>query len=130
MDEDDDEAMASKLSEVATASIDWAARNGVAFGHRKTEAAIFRRKKTTPMVTVKVGANTVPFNKEATRLLRIWLDSQLTLKDHHAIWLKDGKKAMARLHRLAGQVELSPANYRKDMTTCIQPVAMFGSELR
>jgi len=121
--------MASKLSEAAAASIDWAARNGVAFDHRKTEAAIFRRKKTTPMATVKVGASTVLFNKEAARLLGIWLDSQLTLKDHHAIRLKDGEKAMARLRRLAGQMGLSPANCRKVMTAYIQPVAMFGSEL-
>jgi len=61
--------MASKLSEAAAASIDWAARNGVAFAHRKTEAAIFRRKKTTPMAMVKVGASTILFNKEVARLL-------------------------------------------------------------
>jgi len=121
--------MASKLSEAAAASIDWAARIGVAFDHRKTKAAIFRRKKTTPMATVKVGANTVLFNKEAARLLGIWLDSQLTLKDHHAIRLKDRKKAMVGLRRLAGQIWLSPANCRKVMTAYIQPVAMFGSEL-
>ena len=64
--------MAAKLSEAA-ASIDWAANNGVAFDHGKTEAAIFRRKKTTPTATVKVGANAVPFNKEVTRWLGIWL---------------------------------------------------------
>jgi len=74
----------------------------VAFGHGKTEAAIFRRMKTPPTAAVRPGASKVPFNKEATRWLGVWLDSQLTLKDHHAIWLKDGKKAMARLCRLAG----------------------------
>jgi len=57
------------------------------------------------------------------------LDSQLTLKDHHAIRLKNGKNAMARLRRLAGRMGLSPANYRKVVTACIQSVAMFGSEL-
>jgi len=36
---------------------------------------------------------------------------------------------MARLHRLTGQVGLSPANCRKVMTACIQSVTMFGSEL-
>jgi len=46
MDAKDDEAVAAKLSEAAAASIDWAASNGVAFDHGKTEAAIFRRKKT------------------------------------------------------------------------------------
>ena len=57
------------------------------------------------------------------------LDSQLTLKDHHAIRLKDGKRAMARLHRLAGQMVRSPVNGRTVTTACIQSVAMFGSEL-
>jgi len=61
--------------------------------------------------------------------LGIWFDSQLTLKEHHAIRPKDGKKAMARLRRLIGQMGLSPANCRKVMTACIQSVAMFGSEL-
>ena len=76
-----EESVAAELSRAAAASIDWAASNGVAFDHRKTEgggrskrgdetvtAAIFRRKNTA---TVKAGANTVPFNKEATR----WLES-------------------------------------------------------
>jgi len=39
-----DEAVSATLAEAAAASIDRAARNGVAFDHGKTEAAIFRRK--------------------------------------------------------------------------------------
>jgi len=37
---------------------------------------------------------------------------------------------MDRLCRLTGQMGLSPANYRKAMTACVQPVGMFGLELR
>lgn len=37
----------------------------MAFDHGGTETAIFRRKKTPPTAAVKVGANTIPFNKEA-----------------------------------------------------------------
>ena len=33
---------------------------------------------------VKVGDNEVPFNKEARWWLGVWLDSQLTLQEHHA----------------------------------------------
>jgi len=72
---------------------------------------------------------TVPFNKEATRWLEVRLVSQLTLKGHHAIRLKNRKNAMAPLCRLAGQMVLTPANRRKVMTACIQSVAMFSSEL-
>ena len=78
---------------------------------------------------MKVGTDTVPFNKEATRWHGVWLDSQLTFRDHHAIRLRNGKNAMARVRRLAGQIWLSPANCRKVMTACIQSVTMFGSEL-
>ena len=78
----DDEVGAAKLSEAATASMVWAAQNGVAFDHGKTEAAIFwrKRKAAEAKATVKVGGNEVPFNKEATWWLRVWLYSQLTLK--------------------------------------------------
>jgi len=102
---------------------------GEAVAAKLSEAAIFHRKTTHPAATVKDGANTVPFDKEATRWFRVRLGSQLTLKDHHAIRLKSGKNAVAPLRRLAGQMGLSPANCRKVMTACIQSVAMFGSEL-
>jgi len=113
--------VAAKLS---AATLEWAAGNGVAFDHGKTEAPLFQWKKRTGTARVTVGSNSIPFNKEATRWLGIWLDSQLTLKDHHAIRLRDGKKAMARLHQLTGQMGLLPV-----MMAFIQSVAMFGSEL-
>ena len=76
-----------------------------------------------------MGTNDVTFNTAATRWLGVWLDSQLTLKEHHAIRLKEGKKALGWLRRLTGQMGLAPVNCRKVMTACIQSVAMFGSEL-
>jgi len=60
---------------------------------------------------------------------RALLDSQLTLRDHHAIRLKNRKNAMAGLRRLAGQMEHSSSNCRKVMTACIHSVAMFGLKL-
>jgi len=125
----DEKEVAAKLSEAATASISWAEQNGVVFDHGKTEVAIFRKEKTTPTAKVTVGSNVVPFNKAAARWLGIWLDSQLTLKEHHATRLKDGRNTMSRLKRLAGQMVFSPENCRKVLTACIQSVAMFGAEL-
>jgi len=125
----DDEAVAANLSRAAEAAISWAEKNGVDFDQGKTEAAIFRKKKTTPTATVTVGNSAVPFNKEATRWLGIWLDSQLILKTHHATRLKEGRNAMIRLRRLAGRMGLAPVNCRKVMTACVQSVAMFGAEL-
>jgi len=89
--------VAAKLSEAATASIDWAARNAVAFDHGTTEAAIFWKKRKSSKVKVRVGDNEVPFNKEATRWLGVWLDSQLKLRNHHAVRMKEGRKVMTRL---------------------------------
>ena len=122
-----DEEVTAKLSEAATAAAEWAARNGVAFDQGKTEAAIFHKKRTAPKTAVVVGDSKVPFNKEATRWLGVWLDSQLTLKEHHAVWMKSGRKAMTRLHRLTGEMGLSPAICRKVMKACVQSVAMFGA---
>jgi hypothetical protein len=36
---------------------------------------------------------------------------------------------MNRLQRLSGQMGLSPVNFRKVMTACVQSVAMSGAEL-
>jgi len=59
---------------------------------------------------IRVGDKEVPFNNEVTRWLGVWLDSQLTLNEHHAAGVKGARKAMGRLRRLAGRVGLSLAN--------------------
>jgi len=126
------EAVAAKLSEVAMAAINWAEQNSMAFDHGKMEAAFFcrNRKKGTKVKTkVKVGDNEVLFNKEVTRWLEVWLDSQLTLKEHHATGLKNGRNALTQLRRLTGQLGLTPENCRKVMTACVQSVTMFRAGL-
>ena len=70
-----EEEVAKNLEKAAAASLAWAADNGIAFDPEKTEAALFRRKQTPPSMAVKVGNKSVPFNKEATQWLGIWLDS-------------------------------------------------------
>jgi len=127
------EEVAGKLSLAAATAIEWTGKNGVAFDHGKMEAAIFWRKKrkgTQTEAQVKVGDKEIPFNQVVTRWLGVWLDSQLTLKEHYATRLKSGRNAMNRLNRLTGQMGLSPANCRRVMSACIQSVAMFGAELR
>jgi len=96
-DATDCKAVAAKLSAAATASIEWAVENGVAFDYGKTEAALFHKKRKAPTATVAVGTNDVPFNKEVTQWLGVWLDAQLTLKEHHSTRMKEGRKAMTRL---------------------------------
>jgi len=124
--------VAGKLSLAAAAAIQWAGKNGVEFDHGKTEAVIFWRKKrkgTQTEARVKVGDKEVSFNRAATRWLGVLLDSQLTLKEHHATRLKSGRNAMSGLVRLTGQMGLSPVNCRRVMSACVQSVAMFAAEL-
>ena len=126
-----DGEVAEKLSEAAAVAIEWGRSNGAAFDQGKTEAAMFWRKKKSMEVKakVRVGDNEVPFNKEATRWLGIWLDSQLTLGTHHNTRLRDGMRAMTHLWWLTGQMGLAPANCRKIMVACVQSAPMFGLEL-
>jgi len=63
-----DEEVAAKLWTAAAASIEWAARSGVAFDHGKTEAALFHRKKSTSKATLRRGMRcTGPHVGEAAR---------------------------------------------------------------
>jgi len=126
---ENEEEVAAKLAEAAAMSLDWAKDNGVAFDQGKMEGVLFWKKKGALTATICVGTSDIPFNSEATRWLGVWLDSQLTLKEHHAVRLKEGKKAIEWLRQLTGQMGLSPANCHKVMTACIQSVAMFESEL-
>jgi len=125
----DSKAVAAKLSAAATASIEWAVENGVAFDYGKTEAALFHKKRKVPTATVAVGTNDVLFNKEVTQWLGVWLDAQLTLKEHHSTRMKEGRKAMTRLQQLTGQMGLTPANCRKVMTACVQSATIYSAEL-
>jgi len=123
--------VAAKLSEAAVAAMEWGRNNRVVFDQETTEAAMFwrKRKGTEAKAKVIVGDEEVPFNKEATRWLGVWLDSQLTLKEHHATKLKSGRNAMTRLRQLTGRMGLSLANCRRIMMVCVQSIAMFGAEL-
>jgi hypothetical protein len=120
--------MAAKLAEAAAASLDWAKDNGVAFDHGKTEAAL-PEEADCPYSHHPGRHERHSLQYPSDTLAGHTLDSQLTLKEHHAIRLKEGKKALGRLRRLMGQMGLVPVNCRKVMTACIQSVAMFGSEL-
>lgn len=50
--------------------------------------AFLHKKRTAPVAAIKVGGGGVPCGGGATRWTGLWLDSQFTLKEHHAIRLK------------------------------------------
>jgi hypothetical protein len=115
-----DQEVAERLSKASKAACSWASSNGVSFDHRKTEALLLSRRRRGPTVTVESDGRQVPFNKKATRWLGVWLDSQLTLRDHQRTMLKKGWKALGQVRRLTGQLGLTPSNCRKVLTACVQ----------
>jgi len=124
-----DKEVAEKLAKASKAAVAWGEENGITFDHDKSEAVLFSRRRKAANETVKTGEREIPFNTEATRWLGIWLASHLTLRDHQRTMMKKGRKALARLKRLAGQMGLTSDNCRKVMTACVQSVAMYGTEL-
>jgi len=86
-----------------------------------------RRRK--PTETVRVGDDEIPFNKQATRWLGVWIDSKMSLKEHHSARMKSARKAMGRIRRLTGQAGLCPGACRKALVAYVQATALYGAEL-
>jgi len=74
-----DEEVAAKLWPAAAASIEWAARSGVAFDHGKTEAALFHRKKSTSKATFRALGEAARRNTTPERVT-IFSDAQAAIK--------------------------------------------------
>ena len=83
-----------------------------------------RRKK--PTESVRVGDYEVQFNQHATRWLGIWIDSKMTLKEHHSARMKKARKAMHRIRHLTGRLGMCLDVCRR---ACIQASALYGAEL-
>ena len=82
-----------------------------------------------PARKIQVGNHQVAYNKEATRWLGVYLDSSLTLKEHHRTRMRKARQAEGRLRRLTGQFGLTPEHCRRIQVACVQASALFGSEL-
>ena len=70
-----------------------------------------------------------PFNKHATRWLGVWIDSKMTLKEHHSVRMKSARKVMGRLRRLTGKMGLRPDACRKALVACVQATDLYRAEL-
>jgi len=104
----------------------WAeGRNETEIAGRLTNAATYAVKQNTGF---QVDGQTVKFNKQATRWLGIWIDSSLSLKDHHQT-MKKARNAQKRMRRLTGRVGLVPENVRRTQVVCVQAVAMHESAM-
>jgi hypothetical protein len=68
------------------------------------------------------------FNSHATRWLGVWIDSHLSLKEHHNKMMSKAYHAEARVRSLRGKFGLSPENVRKIQVAAVQ-AALYGAEL-
>ena len=124
------------LETCAAKSIEWASRRGLQFDTAKTEATLFthrsgHKKHLWPKLTAKirVGDSFIRFNRQATLWLGVWMDAQLTLKEHHNRWMKKARAAEARLRTLTHTYGVVPESVRAVQVACVQAVALYGSEL-
>ena len=118
--------VAEALGKAATVALDWNGENRVTFDQAKTEAMFLSKRRRKPTETVPVGDGEVPFNKQVARWLGVWIDSKITLKEHHSARMKSAWQAIGRIRRLTGQAGLCPRACRK---ACVQAKALYGAEL-
>jgi len=125
-----EEDTSERLEQAASAAQEWGEANAVTFDtERRKQSCSADGRNVRLQRGIQVAGRTIQFNAQATRWLGIWLDSQLTLKEHHEVRMKKARNAQNRLRRLAGQVGLSPENCRRVLSACVQASALFGSEL-
>lgn len=80
--------MIKSLEEVAQTALEWGTLNAVTYDTSKTEAVLFskshrqRLSRQLRETKLKVVNEQISFNKEATRWMGVWLDSQLKFTSH------------------------------------------------
>lgn len=78
---------------------------------------------------MKVGEQTVLFNKKATQCLGVWLDSRLNFAFHFNERMKQAKAAEFRIKGLSKTYGLCPGLVRRIQIAAVQSVALYGAEL-
>ena len=80
--------IAKALEKVGGLILEWRGKNMVTYDTAKTELVLFSRARQRRLnqqlreTTVSIGGKRIKFNKDATRWLGIWLDSQLKFTAH------------------------------------------------
>ena len=72
----------------ASTTNSWARCNDVEFDLAKTEPMIFSRwkdRRDRDVASIRIGTERIGFNMNTTRLLGVWMDSKIDLREHHNI---------------------------------------------
>lgn len=110
-------------------------KNAVTYDTAKTELVLFSHARQRQFnqqlreTTIFVGGERIKSNKNATRWLGIWLDSQLKFTAHINERLSKAKTAEIQIKRLSGIYELAPGLVRRIQIAAVQSMALYGAEL-
>ena len=80
-------------------------------------------------VQIKIGPEKIKFNKEATRWLGIWLDSQLKFTAHVNDKFQRTRTAEIQIKGLTRTYGLAPELIRRIQIAVVQSIALYGAEL-
>ena len=127
--------LAKTLGRVAQVVIEWGKSNAVTYDIVKTEAVLFskshcqRLNKQIATVNIQIGTEKIKFNKDATRWLGIWLDSQLKFTAHINEKVQRARTAEIQIKGLTRNYGLAPALIRRIQIAVVQSIALYGAEL-
>ena len=111
--------IAKALGKVGNLVVKWGRRHAVTYDMAKTKLVLFSRARQRRLnqqlreTTVLVGGERIKLNKDATRWLGIWLDSQLKFTAHINERLTKAKTAKIQVKRLSGTYGLAPGLVRQ-----------------
>ncbi len=123
------------LEKVAKEVIEWGRLNAVTYDTSKTETVLFskshrqRLNKQLREAKIKVGNEKISFNKEATRRLGVWLDSQLKFTSHINERVKRARTAEIQVKELTKSYGLVPSLVRRIQLSVVQSTVLYGAEL-
>lgn len=120
---------------MASTVIHWGSFNAVINDTSKTEAVLFSRSHRQRLnrqlrdIEIKVGNEKMKFNKEATRWLGVWLDSQLEFSLHINERIRRARTAEILIKGLAKTNGLTPGLVRRIQLVVVQSMTLYGAEL-
>jgi hypothetical protein len=122
-----------KIGKCASLSQKWAQNNAIVVDIDKTEFVLFSRRRKMNRASkegIQIALGILKsFNSHAIRWLGVWIDTHLSLKEHHTTMMSKACRAEARVRSLRGKFGLSPENIRKIQVAAVQAVALYGAEL-
>lgn len=119
-----------KLEGAARRAIRWGNSNGVRFELAKTEAILFSRNRRhwrdKAHEHVQVDSHPVPFNRQAARWQRIYLDSRLRFTEHAARSPNLARTAERRLRSIVSRHGVPLISARRLQEAIVRSTLVYG----